>query len=134
MTTKQQFFPWKPDSYSIGVDPMDDQHQQIVAIMNLLFDRNAERAPHQELCDILKDLVEVTVKHFSEEEKHMASIKYPGLEEHKGVHTKLLKELDMRVGLFRDGGGEIPDSLFHFLKQWLRGHILSVDREYSGHS
>ncbi len=75
------------DSYSIGVDSIDKEHQQLFKIINKLFAFQEEDIEGQWICqEGIKFFKSHALKHFSNEEQYMESIDYPGLKQHRKVH------------------------------------------------
>ncbi len=64
----------------------------------------------------------------------MERIGFPGLEEHKGVHAQFLRDVEKLRGEIDAGDRVAMDRLLVFLQGWLIGHIIGVDRQYSGHT
>ena len=120
---------WSP-SFSLGVKSMDDEHKQLISIMNRLHDENARNLPQAELLKIIDELVAFTLKHFADEEKYMADIQFPELDRHKLIHQDLLSKLKTNIQAYRATSGPVPESLFDFLRIWLSAHIQGVDMKY----
>ena len=77
-------------------------------------------------------LVAATHEHFDDEEKHMQTIGYPGLERHHQIHQQLFEALDKyRREFTASVYGRFPSSVFDFFKTWLITHIMIVDRQYA---
>ncbi len=122
------------DSYNIGVEIIDREHQRLFRIINrlLAYDDDKGQWASQEGIKYFKAHA---VKHFDEEEEYMASIGYPGLETHRKIHRS-----------FRDGTlpalerelvetDYSPDAVEHFLgvcSGWLIGHTLTEDQAIVG--
>jgi len=80
--------------------------------------------------EILTELVQYTVIHFSVEESLFRIFDYPDYEGHKAQHEKLTKQvvtLKNRI----EQGEEITTELISFLRYWLKKHILQEDKKYS---
>ena len=123
------YFEWQ-DRLTLGVPQVDTQHRGLVDTMNQLYSRNEAVAPMSELVRIFGDLDRKTRAHFADEERHMASIGYEGLERHKLIHAQLLSRLDeARASL--NGATRVPEPVFNFLKTWLTSHIAGIDRKYA---
>lgn len=121
--------------FDLGVDEMNDEHKQLILIMNYLYDQNAAGATKPELIRIMKALGAYTERHFSDEEAYMESIGYEGLESHKLLHLNLLKSLCRNArGYVEAKDTQIPDELFRFLRGWLAAHIMKVDMKYGEHA
>lgn len=123
------FFKWQP-TFDVGVEEMNQEHQQLMQLMNRLYELNDKKAAKLELRLALKALGDFTVRHFSDEEKYMASIQYQGLDTHKIIHQNLLKQFGEHVDRFEKGGDHLSPQFFEFLRFWLSAHIQGVDIKY----
>lgn len=121
---------WR-DYYSVGDRDLDDQHKQIIFMINWLYEiiwhEGGERAA---VSTVVRRLSEYTRTHFVDEEKKMLAAGFPGLAEHQRIHEKLRN--DTSDLLFKSFGGEglDPRETLCFLKQWWVGHITGDDKEY----
>ena len=73
------FFEWDQAKYSVAVPQMDLGHQAIIASMNKLFSLSESGAASVQLGRVFAELVQLTVKHFAEEEAYMESIHFSDL-------------------------------------------------------
>ncbi len=87
---------WK-DFYSVGDASLDAQHQQIVGVINELYEAMEKKSAQQAVKPILDRLVKYTFEHFKREEEAMAAAEYPDLIEHRALHDKIRqKTLDLQ--------------------------------------
>ena len=80
--------------------------------------------------EILGDLADYTVTHFSYEERLFKQHAYPDAAAHQSSHASpvtQLRELQRQL----EGGASISIKTFSFLKKWLTEHIMQDDRKYS---
>ncbi|MFZ0800064.1 MAG: bacteriohemerythrin [Terriglobales bacterium] len=122
-------FTWN-NSYSVKVEAMDAQHQQLFAIIRELY--AAMRSGHgkEVVGDVLRRLIDYTVKHFTAEEALMEKHGYPGLAQHRAEHKALTdKVLAFKKG-FEAGTVSVSLELMTFLQKWLTDHIQTVDQKY----
>ena len=122
-------FQWN-EKLSIGVQPMDQDHQQIIALMNSLDQAHEKKAGVAEIDRAFKTLANFTRKHFSDEEAYMEKIGYTGLQSHKMIHAKLLASMDEHYQKFRSSS-QLDEQVFIFLRFWLKSHICGIDRKYA---
>ncbi|TGD75464.1 bacteriohemerythrin [Mangrovimicrobium sediminis] len=118
-------FEWD-DSLNVGVDRMNEQHQQIIHLINVVAD---DVENNENPLGSFDKLANYVVRHFQEEEKYMESHNYSSLSSHKIIHKQLLA----RVGQFRDSmvAGDLnTEDLFAFLRMWLKSHIKGIDQRY----
>lgn len=125
-------FVWDPDKLALGVKAMDDEHQQLIRLMNHLQKIYLDGAPAQEQGKAFAALADYTVRHFQDEEAYMEKMGYPDITVHKGVHRNLLKQVTAHAQSFK-ATGAFTDELFAFLNMWLRSHICGIDRKYADH-
>ncbi len=118
------------DSLSVKIQSIDDQHKQLVNLINRLRDSSVAGKGNQELAGILNELTEYTVKHFAHEEEIFEKIGYTGTEEHKKAHNALVAQVGQLNKDFAAGNAKLGGELFQFLRTWLNGHIRGTDRLY----
>jgi hemerythrin-like metal-binding protein len=123
------FFEWDQAKYSVEVPQMDREHQAIIASMNKLFSMSESGAASAQLGRVFAELVQLTVKHFADEEAYMESIHYAGLGSHKLIHKSLLASVMSHKEKF-DRTGKFERDFFDFLRMWLKAHICGIDVKY----
>jgi hemerythrin-like metal-binding protein len=118
------------ESFSVGVEVLDKQHQQIVAIINRLIDEPAEGFGSDEVARILADLTKFVHYHFQIEEQLLAEHGYPDLKTQQAEH----KEFRIELAGFCLGSMKnhtiIPINILLYLKEWWVDHILVKDMKY----
>lgn len=122
-------FQWN-EQLRLGVDLMDRDHQQIIALTNELSSAQESGAGTASLDRAFKRLIDFTRKHFSDEEVYMASIGFAQLASHKLIHEKLLSTMDDHYQQFKQSR-TLNDEVFTFLRFWLKSHICGIDRKYA---
>lgn len=121
--------------FDIGVKSMNDEHKQILDLMNKLYDQNTAKVARPEIQKTLVALAQCTINHFKDEEAYMESIGFPEFEVHKIVHKKLLEKFTEHKDAFEKGSSPtISQSFFDFLRMWLSAHIQGIDAKYGAHS
>ena len=130
MSNEEVFFKWSPE-FSVNIKAIDDQHQELVNILNRLFEAVFRREGDKAIAGILDALTSYTQTHFALEERLMRLAKYKDLESHIEEHKKLLDQLDQLAKKHMLEEKPIYFEMLGFLKSWLRGHILGVDMKYS---
>jgi hemerythrin-like metal-binding protein len=122
-------FQWN-DSYSVKVDAMDDQHQQLFKIVNELQVAMRSGKGKNVAANLLDRLIDYTIEHFAAEEKLMEQQGYPGLPAHQAEHRVLTNKVVAFKKDFGAGIVSITPELMKFLQDWLTNHIQTVDRKY----
>jgi hemerythrin len=123
-------FQWN-NQYDIGVDAMNHQHKELLAIMARLERQNEAKAGRAALVHTLRELESATKRHFREEEAYMKSFQYKDFRTHSLIHENLLNKLAEQISGFEESlKNELPASLFSFLSFWLSSHIMGIDKKY----
>ena len=114
----------------IGIDSVDHQHQQLVALINRLDEVVTLGAEQQTIVNTVDELVEYTVYHFQHEEELMQKANYnkemfaKHLEQHHEFVDKMLQvqakvKIDISI---------ISKDLLDYLVDWLCHHTLKTDK------
>ncbi len=120
---------WSPE-YSVGDFEIDQQHQKLFKMVNGLNEAMQSGQGRAILARLLTDLVDYTEKHFAAEERAMEQADYPDLEAHREVHEKLTQQVREIVERFQNGETGLSLEVMKFLEQWLKKHILGMDKKY----
>jgi hemerythrin len=122
------------DSLRLGVAEVDQQHENIIRIVNRLDDATREGRGAEVISQILVELIIYTATHFSTEEKYFAQLGYPDAETHKDEHAELTAKVSAFANEFNSGLPSsrltLPTELLHFLGIWWRYHILQTDLKF----
>lgn len=122
-------FTWQ-EIYSVGVEKIDAQHRNLFEIANRFHDACIARVARSRLIEIFGELVDYTASHFADEESMLREMKCPDYERHRDNHAKLVGlVLNYRQKL-ESGEPESELRAMEFIKTWLNGHILGMDRNY----
>jgi hemerythrin len=130
MSGNEVFFKWSPD-YSVNIKTIDNQHLELVNILNRLFVAVSKREGDKVIAGILDALISYTQTHFALEERLLRQAQYKDLEAHMEEHRKLLDQLDQLCKKHLIEEKAIYFEMLSFLKTWLKEHILGVDTKYS---
>jgi len=124
------FFKWSP-AYSVNIKTIDNQHLELVNILNRLFVAVSKREGDKVIAGILDALISYTQTHFALEERLLRQAQYKDLEAHMEEHQKLLAQLDHLCKKHLIEEKAIYFEMLSFLKTWLKEHIQGVDTKYS---
>ncbi len=119
---------------STGVSKIDDEHKQIVGMLNELYDALQAKQSEEALGKVLDGLLAYTAYHFEHEESLLAQTGYPGAAEHKNEHDDLTNQVLLMQKENREGKSvTLPIELLNVLRKWLLTHILVSDKKYVLH-
>ncbi|CAK0754122.1 putative two-component system response regulator [Azospirillaceae bacterium] len=115
---------------SIGHPQLDDDHRAIITLLNQLSNIEARRE-RSTIELILDELVDYTLGHFQREEAFMESINFPGLPQHRAIHTDLSQQVShIQFRVLNGLQGTLGNQVLNFMTMWWRNHILENDIQY----
>ncbi|MFA5941614.1 MAG: bacteriohemerythrin [Sinimarinibacterium sp.] len=120
---------WTPD-FEVGSCAMDQQHQQLIEIVNRYRTALNRKAPRAELVTIFEEVADYARHHFREEEALMVGHAYPGLAAHRQTHRQLMDRVTELLLNLRAGEPAAARQIQSFLTHWLTAHILDTDVKY----
>jgi hemerythrin-like metal-binding protein len=117
--------------YSVGVEKLDEQHKQIIAMLNrLVTSPEARDANSEAMSEILTTMTRYSLEHFKTEEGLLKEHGYPDLEEHRQEHAAYRrKAIDFSTATSL-GVESVPQILVSYLLEWWTNHILKEDMKY----
>ena len=124
------FIDWS-DSLSVKVMEIDNQHRELVRILNELHDAMKNGKAKNVLNDILSRLIGYTKSHFKTEERLFTLHKYPDTESHKAEHDDFIKKVGEFKEKFDSGSVSLSVEVIRFLSSWVQNHITVTDKKYS---
>ncbi len=140
------------ESWTLGIDLMDAEHQSLVDGINQLAARftvdpaqaaepvgvaGGDTPPdpsvnHVALITALEVLAEQAREHFKHEETLMRAIDYPELASHRSEHALLLAEyIEMVRDLDRQTLIHLDSETLQSLHHWLVSHMVGADKDYA---
>lgn len=123
---------WKK-IYETGIVALDQDHQGLVAQINLLGEAIREKRGEELQEEILTALVAYTENHFQHEERLMQKYGFSGLAEHQHAHQSLRDVIQLMQRESVAGTEGLAQDLYRFLRGWLLGHIVDVDKKYAAY-
>lgn len=117
------------DEYSNGIAEVDAQHRNLFTLINRTYRAVVERAHSTEVQEIIRALEDYTIGHFADEERYMATARYPRLGEHRLMHAGFVARVAQEREKLR-AGFPLDLSIVHFLRDWLLDHILKQDKDF----
>ncbi|PWR75324.1 bacteriohemerythrin [Methanospirillum stamsii] len=121
---------WSED-LSVHISEIDEQHKNLINLINSLHEAMLERKGKEIMGDILDKLAAYTVYHFSTEEKYMNQFEYIGLLSHKKEHDAFVSKVESFIADYQANKLGISMEVMSFLKNWVSNHIKGTDKKYS---
>lgn len=117
----------------LGIAEIDRQHEELVKLLNRLFVSVVERDKEAITIQSLDALLDYTRTHFVLEEQLMQQSRFDPEEfaAHRKEHLNFIDHVSRTAHKNLAEGKSVSFELIHFLKRWLRDHILITDRKYA---
>lgn len=119
------------DNLSVGIGVIDQQHKQLIAIINELNDAMKAGKSKDVLNSIIVKLIQYTQMHFATEEKYFAQFNYPETEPHKAQHAQFVQKVSDFKKKFDETQIGLSVEIMNFLCDWLKTHIQGTDKKYT---
>lgn len=120
---------WSPPCES-GHRLIDAEHHALFDGANALMAALAQDSLPDGIPEQIDRLIAQIAAHFEHEEQVLAQAQYPRLQEHRGLHAKLLADAQRLSSAVRSGGGS-PGEIVEFLAyEVVNRHILKADRQF----
>jgi hemerythrin len=120
---------WKA-VYAVNIAEIDTQHKKLVDLINILHEAILAGKGKEALAQILADLVDYTLYHFSTEEKFFDEYDYPETDQHKELHKDLVQQVATLQKKHTDGEKVLTIDVMNFLRDWLQDHIVGEDTKF----
>lgn len=120
------------EEFKIGVKEIDEQHKRLFEltdeVYNLLMDK-FKLDKYDQIVQLIQQLKEYTIFHFSSEEQYMESINYKKMFTQKIEHEAFIKKLDeINLNAIDHDQDKYILDLLNFLNEWLVHHIVEKDK------
>ncbi len=127
--------PWY-DQYRTDIPAIDDLHEEMYQLVNRLYDDVLAKKPATASNATLTRLVDVTRRHFDQEEADMRRTAYPEAETHTTAHRSFrdqLSELAAQVSAGRPVTGAALDVMGSYLRQHAKVHDMKLAKHLKEH-
>ncbi len=119
------------EKLSVGVKQLDDDHKQLVGMVNELYDGITTGKAKELVGPLLDKLIRYTVEHFKHEEDFFAKTGYPETSKHVAFHKDLTSQVLAVQKAYKEGArATLSLEVMNFLKNWLVTHIQGEDKKY----
>ena len=117
---------WKSE-FSVGIASMDFEHQQMIKMINELYDELMKHEDPDSIEQFLGDIHAAISAHFALEERMMREAGYIEFEAHKDDHEELLDQIRDMMDAFRIDPENGFELLRDELSDWFGVHFGSFD-------
>lgn len=120
---------WSED-LSIGIDSIDEQHRQLINIINELHLAVEYGAGNDAIYPLIHKLHEYARTHFDQEEQLLERHGFPGTLDHAREHEVFIGKLDELILRYSSHSEQLTVHVRDFLLTWFFHHIRTKDVEY----
>ncbi len=118
------------DEYSLGFSPIDEQHRQLLNLINYLQSTEIDEDDRDEMGSVLFKLLVFTETHLSYEEELLQLLDFAELETHKDLHEFMRLRTREIIYNHTKGVDYDKDDILDMLQGWWTNHILVEDMQY----
>lgn len=123
-------FEWNK-KYSSNIQLIDDEHKKLFEIGQSIYDLALHKQYidyYDRILDLIDELKDYTVYHFSDEERIMELYEYPDFENHKKIHEEFVEKIEnINLNTIDDDQQKAIIKLLDFVYVWIEKHILGQD-------
>lgn len=123
------FMTWNT-SLELGIELIDGHHRRLVELVNTAQNMMATGFSHDEMSQLLDELVDYATYHFATEEFWMNRYQYPQVDIHTKEHEDFCVAVIEQELFFDSGKADILPALIDYLTIWLVEHIQKSDGAY----
>ena len=124
-----EIFPWD-ENFFTGISKIDEQHRQLVYLLNLLASHLSHQSDFDLLNDVFNQLTEYALYHFQTEEAiwHEYLPQDAWEEDHKRSHESFIESvINLKTENKTKPFDKVAEDVLLLLTQWLVYHILDTD-------
>ncbi len=118
------------DKYSVGISIIDDEHKQLIGIINKAIAARQHSNNSEEIIEILNEMNKYALTHFADEEAYMVQFDYPDYEQHRKEHQGFSIETMAFFDKITNSNRQLICKILEHLKSYLVSHVQGTDRKY----
>lgn len=117
---------WK-EEFSIGVPSIDQEHQELIELINELYAELESGEAGSTVADFLGEIYAQISAHFALEETMMRQQRYDQYDDHKIDHERLLDDIRDMIDTYGDRYSVDGAALASRLESWFGEHFKTHD-------
>ena len=121
-----KYLRWR-EEFSIGVDSVDFEHQNLMDMINLIYAELDDRCDTEQIKQTLGEVHAEISAHFALEERIMRQAGYEEFDAHKDDHENLLDQIRAMMDAIEFDPEHALDVLSEQLADWFSRHFVTFD-------
>jgi hemerythrin-like metal-binding protein len=121
------------EEMSVGVKALDDDHKEMIDILNELNDGFEAHKSNEILGNTIDRLMKYVSGHVAREEALFVKTCYPEAAAHAKEHDQIIKRTLEWQERFLSGSVAHSGEIKEFLSAWIVSHIQGADKMYAAH-
>jgi hemerythrin len=117
--------------FRLGIDVIDNEHVKLIDMLNQVHVLLSEGKKSEAVTYFRETLSSYVNEHFANEEKFMAEIGFPGLDDHKKIHENYRQSFNDLLPLIETYDEAAFRSALTDSFTWIISHIGRTDRRYT---
>ena len=114
----------------LGIHEIDSQHRLLFAIAGELYEIEKPEDHGPEIRYVIDHIRKYVNEHFIFEEQAMEQSGYPGFQDHREAHRKIVEEINHTLTSSKTLAS-LKYQLEYLMTVWVREHILAEDRQFA---
>lgn len=121
-----KYLQWRKE-FSIGVDSVDFEHQELMDIINMIYAELDNRRDAEQIKQTMGEVHTEISAHFALEERIMRQARYDEFDTHKNDHENLLDQIRTMMDAIENDTEHALDVLSEALADWFSRHFVTFD-------
>ncbi len=118
------------DKFSVSISMIDEEHKMLINILNKIIHAKEHKVNSEELKEVLREMTDYSVTHFTTEEAYMKAFNYPEYQSHKEEHMSFSTKIISYTYKMIKGNYQFANELTEYIEEWLVKHIQVTDKQY----
>ncbi len=131
------FITWNEEKMGLGIKLIDDQHKELLNIINELSTSINENTQHRDILKIIERLIIYADYHFYTEEELFDKFNYEDTYNHKKEHSIFVEEfIEIKNKISRDKSYkdktaiELSEHVLKYIIDWFTNHVVGSDKKF----
>lgn len=115
---------------TLGISEMDDQHKQLISLINNVYAAFRQDKNKKEIKENLKSFIDFASYHFGKEEQYFEQFGFKEAKNHTDEHQTFIKKVKQFQTDYNANKIKFLDDIMTYIKEWLFNHLTNTDSQY----